>query len=75
MTTVFHARLYGKFIEITSNRRRKELYGTNQSSNFLCDSCSNIDDIRGPMHLRRETTPASWNMILHREQTHLFSYQ
>ena len=35
MTTVFHAWLYGRFIEIQSNLRRKKLHKTNQGSNFL----------------------------------------
>ena len=41
MTTAFHAWLYGRFIEIQSNVRRKELYGTNQGSNFLGGSFHN----------------------------------
>ena len=35
ITTVFHAWLYGRFIEIQGNLRRKKLNRTNQSSNFL----------------------------------------
>ena len=35
MTTVFHARLYGRFVDIKSNLRRKKLYRTNQNSSVL----------------------------------------
>ena len=35
MTTVFHARPYGRFIEIQSNLWRKKLHSTNQGSIFL----------------------------------------
>ena len=35
MTTVFHASPYGRFIEVQSNRRIKELHRTNQDSSFL----------------------------------------
>ena len=35
MTTVFHARLYGRFIETQSNLRRNKLHITNQGSNFV----------------------------------------
>ena len=41
MTTVFHAWLYGRFIEIQSNLRKKKLHRTNQGSNFLGGSLSN----------------------------------
>ena len=45
MTTVFHARSYGRFIEIQSNLSRKKLHTSNQGSNFLGDSFSNRDKI------------------------------
>ena len=35
MTTVFHTWLYGKFIEIQNNLRRKKLQRANQGSIFL----------------------------------------
>ena len=35
MTIVFHTGLYGKFIEIQDNLRRKKLQRTNQGSIFL----------------------------------------
>ena len=42
MTTVFHERSFGRFTEIKSSLRRKELYRKNQGSNFLEGSLSNI---------------------------------
>ena len=45
MTTVFHARTYGRFIETQSNLRRKKLHRTNQGSNFLGSSLSNKDNV------------------------------
>ena len=35
LTTVFHARLYGRFIDIKTNFRRKKLHRMYQGSNFL----------------------------------------
>ena len=57
MTTVFHAWLYGRFIEIQSNLRRKKLHRTNQGSNFLGGSFSNRDNVTAPIQLRRESQP------------------
>ena len=54
MTTAFHARVYGRFIEIQSNLRRKKLYRTNQDSNFLAGSQSNRDNVRSPIESKRE---------------------
>ena len=45
MTTVFHKRLYGRFIEIQSNLRREKLQRTDQGSNFLEGSFSNRDNV------------------------------
>ena len=45
MTTVFHARSYGRFMEIQSNLSRKKLHTSNQGSNFLGDSFSDRDKI------------------------------
>ena len=58
MTTVFHTWLYGKFIEIQSNLRRKKLYRTNQGSNFLGGSFSNRDNVRAPIQFRRKSNPS-----------------
>ena len=57
MTAVFHARLYGGFIEIQSNLRVKELYRTNQGPYFIGGSFSNTDNVRAPIQLRRESQP------------------
>ena len=42
MTIVFHARVYGRFIEIQSNLRRKKLHRMNQGSNFLGGTFSKV---------------------------------
>ena len=57
MTTVFHARPYGRFIEIQNIVRRKKVHRTSQDSNFLGDSFSNRDNIRVPNQFRRERQP------------------
>ena len=58
MTTVFHTWVYGRFIEIQSNlRRRKKLHRTNESSNFVGGSFSNRDNVRVPIQFRREGQP------------------
>ena len=57
MTTVFYAWLYGRFIEIQSNFRRKKLHRTNQGSNFLGGSFSNRDNVRAPIRFKRKSQP------------------
>ena len=57
MTTVLHAWLYGRFIEIQSNLRRKKLHRTNLGCNFLADSFSNRYNVRAPIHFRRQLQP------------------
>ena len=57
MTTVLHTWLYGRFIVIQSNLRRKKLQRTNQGSNFLGGTFSNRDNVRAPIQLRRESQP------------------
>ena len=57
MTTVFHAWVYGRFIEIQSNLRRKKPHITNQGSNSLGGSFSNRDNVRAPILFRRESQP------------------
>ena len=54
MTTAFYAWLYGRFIEIYSNLRRKILHRTNQGSG---GSFNNRGNIRAPIQFRRETQP------------------
>ena len=56
MTIVFHARLYGRFIEIKSNPRRKKLHRRNQSS-FLEGSFNNGDNAKATIQLWRERQP------------------
>ena len=55
MTTVFHAWLYSRFIEIQSNLRRKKLHRMNPGSNFLGGSFSNMDNVRVPIQFRTES--------------------
>ena len=57
MTTVFHARLYGRFIEIQSNFKRKKLHERNQDPHFLRDSYSNKKNVRSPIQIKRESQP------------------
>ena len=57
MTTVFHALLYGRFIEIQSNHRRKKLHRTNQGSNLFGGSFSNNDNVRVAIAFGRERQP------------------
>ena len=57
MKTVFHPRLYGRFIEIQSNHRRNKLHTTNQGSNFLGGTFSNRDNVRAPIQFIRERLP------------------
>ena len=57
MTTKFHEKPYGRFIEIQSNLWRKKLHRTNQGSNFLGGSFSNRDNIRASIQFRREGQP------------------
>ena len=54
MTTVFHVRLYGWFIAISSNVRKKKHHRKNQGSNFLVGSFSNGENKRIPIQFRRE---------------------
>ena len=45
MTTVFHAKSYGRFIEIKSILREKKLHRRNHGSSFLGGSFSNRDNL------------------------------
>ena len=49
MKTLFQARLYGRFIEIQSNLRRKDLHRTNQGFSFIGSTFSNRDNVRAPI--------------------------
>ena len=57
MKTVFHAWMYGRFIEIMSNLRKKKPHIMNKGSNFLGGTFSNRDDVRAPIQFRRESQP------------------
>ena len=63
MTVVFHARPYGRFIEIKSNLRRNKLHRTNQGSNFVGFIFSSRDNIRAPVQFRRERQPQYLNPL------------
>ena len=54
MTTIFHARPYGRFMEVQSKLRRKKLHRTNQDSDFLGDSFSKGDNVTGPSNLEEK---------------------
>ena len=45
---------YDRFIEIQSNLRRRKLHRTNEDSNFIGDSFSNIDNVRASIQFSRE---------------------
>ena len=64
MTTVFYAKLYGRFLEIQSNLRRKKLYRMNQGSNRV-----NVRAL-----IQRERQPQQLNDFF-QEQTDPFSCQ
>ena len=69
MTTVFYARLDGRFIKIQNNLRRKKLHKTNQGSNFLGGSFSNRDNVRASTQFRRESQlqhPRRWYFLKNR---------
>ena len=59
MKTVLHTCLYGRFIEIQNNLRRKKLYRMNQGSNFLGGSFSNRDNVRSPIQFNIESQAQS----------------
>ena len=54
IAAVFHALLYGRFIEIKSNLKRKELHRTNLGSNFLGSNFSDRANVKAPIQFRRE---------------------
>ena len=54
---VFYIWPYGRFTEIQSNLIRNKFRRTNQGSNFLGGSFSNIDNVRAPVQFRRENQP------------------
>ena len=54
MTAIFHARPYGKFIEVKSNFVRKKLYRMYQDSNLLGSSFNNRYNVRAPVEFKGE---------------------
>ena len=62
MTTVFHARPYGRFIEIGSNFRKRKLYRMSQGQIFLGDSFRNGHDVSAQIQFRRENQ--SQNLVI-----------
>ena len=52
---VFHVWVYGRFIEIQSNLRRKKCHRTYQGSNFLGGSFSNGNNVRASIQFRRQS--------------------
>ena len=58
VTTVFHALLYCRFIEIQSNLRRKKRLRMNQGSNFLGGMFNDRDNARAQIQFRREINPS-----------------
>ena len=57
MTTVFHVRPYGRFVEIQSNLTRKKTHAMNQGFNFLEGMFNNKDNLRAPIQFRRKRQP------------------
>ena len=57
MTIVFHTWLYGKFIEIQDNLRRKKLQRTNQGSIFL-KAILAIEIMSEPSSLEEKVKPS-----------------
>ena len=53
-TTVFHASLDSRFIEINFNLKRKKLYRVKKTSNFLSDRFSSRDNTSAPIQFRKE---------------------
>ena len=45
MTTIFHARLHGRLIEIQSNLKKKKLHRTSKGSNFLGDKNFHLEPL------------------------------
>ena len=68
MITVFHARLYDRFIEIKSNFRRKS---TDQGCDFVGGSFRSTDNVRSPTKFRREDRPNK--IFFFKKQTNQFS--
>ena len=57
MAKVLYPWVYGRFIDIQNNLRRKKLHRRNQGSNFIAGSFSNRDNKRAPIQFRRKSQP------------------
>ena len=57
MINVFHAWPFGRFIETSSNLKRKKLHRMKQGFNFLGGSSSNRYNVRTTIQFRRESQP------------------
>ena len=73
MTTAFHARPYGRFIEIQGNLRRKKFHRTNHSSNVLGGSFSNRHNERATIApvLFDRSNKTCWVFLLLKSTIHL----
>ena len=58
MATLFHAWLYGRFIEIQNNLMRNKFHRTSQNSYFLGASFSNRDNVKPPFNLEEKVNPS-----------------
>ena len=54
MTTVLHAKLHGKFVEIRNSFERKKFHGTNPRSKLFWDNYANGDNVRSRIQFKRE---------------------
>ena len=57
MTTVFHARSFGRFPEIKNSLRKKKVHKTNQGFKFFGDSASIKDNVSAPIQFRKKDGP------------------
>ena len=51
MTSIYHTKLYSRFLEIKSKFQRKKLYRTNHGFNFLGGGLRNGGSVRPPIQL------------------------
>ena len=74
MTTVSHASLYDRFIEIQSNHRRKKLQRINQGSHFLGGCFSDRDPVRSPIQFGRQSQTQHLKRWFFLKNTPIHSY-
>ena len=75
MTIVFHARPFGRFIEIKSNLRWKNFIERIKTPIFLGDSFSSGDNVKPQSNLEEKDKPSILKDIFLQEKTHPFSHQ